>query len=351
MDWNGRVGAQFCRLTAVLLSAVFLTGCPSLYDTLPVDKLPYDFPKAKSRKVEFDSVDVLKKFEASEEETRDYRIGAGDHVLVEIWDHPELSAKHIVGPDGQITLTLAGPIRLQDLTRSEAAKAVNDSYARYYDNLAVTVRVEDYVSNQVLVLGRVTNPGIVPFQAGPPSLLEAIAHAGGLPVGGTGAEKAALGQAAVFRGRDKIAWIELKELLAGRNLALNIRLRRNDVIYIPDADDQLVYVLGQVNTPGALGLSPGMTFLDALARAGGPTNDAAPDRIHLIRPSTGLNREIPLSRVLAPDPELNAALQVGDVIYVPANTVFKTGYIFEKLSPLNGFFFIQNFVRGAGGGS
>ena len=351
MDWTGQIGAQICRLSAIVLSAVFLTGCPSFYDTLPIDQLPIDFPRAERRKVEFDSVDVLRKFEASQEETRDYRIGAGDHVLIEVWDHPELSAKHSVGPDGQITLTLAGPIRLEDLTRSQAASAVNESYTRYYDNLAVTVRVEDYVSNQVLVLGRVSNPGAVPFQAGPPSLLEAIAHAGGLPVGGTGAEKAALGQAAVFRGREKIAWIELKDLLAGRNLALNIRLKRNDVIYIPDSDDQLVYVMGQVNTPGALGLSPGMTFLDALARAGGPTNDAAPDRIHLIRPSTGLNREISLSKILSPDPDLNAALQVGDVIYVPANTVFRIGYTFEKLSPMNGFFFIQNFFKNAGGGS
>lgn len=333
------------------VATLLLTGCVSFYDTLPIDQLPFDFPKSERKKVEFDTVEVLQQFEADAETSKDYQIGAGDHVLVEVWDHPELSAKHIVGPDGQITLTLAGPLRLEGLTRSGAAQAINRSYGQYYENLAITVRVEDYVSNQVLVLGRVTKPGMIPFQAGPPTLLEAIAHAGGLPVGGTGAEKAALGQAAVFRGREKIAWIELKELLAGRNLALNIRLKRNDVIYIPDSDDQLVYVLGQVRTPGALGLSPGMTFLDALARAGGPTNDADPERIHVIRPSSGLNREVPMSELLKPNPQLNVALQVGDVIYVPANTVFKVGYTFEKLSPLNGFFFIENFFKSTGSGS
>ena len=73
---------------------------------------------------------------------------------------------------------------------------------------------------------------------------------GGLPVGGVGAEKAVLTRVAIFRGRDKMVWVNLKNLLSGKELALNIRLQRNDVVYLPDGDDQLVYVMGEVARPG-----------------------------------------------------------------------------------------------------
>jgi hypothetical protein len=42
-----------------------------------------------------------------------------DIVVIEIWDRQELSGRHIIGPDGQVTLPVVGPIRLTDLTREE----------------------------------------------------------------------------------------------------------------------------------------------------------------------------------------------------------------------------------------
>jgi hypothetical protein len=89
-----------------------------------------------------------------------------------------------------VTLPVVGPIRLTDLTREEAAQTVAAALGPYYTVLVVTVRVEQYVSNRALVLGRVSKPGIIPFET-PPTLLEAITLAGALLVGGTGAEKAA----------------------------------------------------------------------------------------------------------------------------------------------------------------
>ncbi|MEZ5584693.1 MAG: hypothetical protein R3F37_19735 [Candidatus Competibacteraceae bacterium] len=44
------------------------------------------------------------------------------------------------------------------------------------------------------------------------------------------------------------------------DLALNIRLQRDDVVYIPDAFDTAVCVLGAVLKPGAYRLTPQMSF-------------------------------------------------------------------------------------------
>lgn len=282
------------------------------------------------------SLALLSEFEGPPED--EYTLAEGDELWLEVWEHPELSGKHIVGPDGRITLSQAGPIQLRGLSRAASAKSIADAYGKLYLSPLVTVRVDRYASNHVLVLGRVMKPGVLDFDT-MPTLLEAITRAGGLPVGGAGAEKAALARCAVFRGRDKVVWIELRKLLQGENLALNIKLHRNDVVYIPDSDDQLVYVLGEVHTPGAYRLTPTMTFLDALSLAGGPTRDANDKKIRIVRPSEHIDREISMNDLLSTKSEINVALNDGDIIYVQKRGLAKVGYVMEKIAPFTTFLF------------
>ena len=287
----------------------------------------------KDQKGELATTEILQEFEGPPEEA--YRLGPGDELRVDVWGRPELSGPQIVGPDGRLTIPIVGPVVVMDLTVEEASAAVTQTARRSYAEAFATVAITKYQANRVLVLGRVSNPGVLRFDT-PPTLLDAIARAGGLPVGGIGADKAALTRCAVFRGRDRVVWIDLKSLLTGRNLALNLRLKRDDVVYVPDANDQLVYVMGQVDRPGAYTLTPDMSFLDVLAQAGGPTPDAAPSRIKMVRPAMGLEKDIDINEFLAGSSAQNVALEEGDIIYVPSNTWFNIGYVLQKLSPLTG---------------
>jgi len=279
-------------------------------------------------------IELLSQFEAAEQ--TDYVLGEGDEIQLQVWGRPELSGKHLIGPDGRITLPYIGAFTVAGLTRSAAVAAAAQAWATLYDNLNVTVQVLQYESNRIYVLGRVANPGVLHF-AGQPTLLEAVTRAGGLPIGGVGAEKAALARCMVFRGKDKLVWIELRELLNGTNLALNIRLQRNDTLYIPDSDDQLVYVMGEVRRPGAVRMTPNMTFLSALAQAGGPTEDARTGQVRLVRPSANLERSFDLATFYRAGKDENVALQNGDVIYVSRSGIAKIGHVFQKLGPLTGW--------------
>ena len=73
---------------------------------------------------------------------------------------PDLSAKLVIGPDGRITLPLAGEVMLAGLTRSEAARAIETALSGYYPNLSAQVTVTKYTANRVLVLGAVARPGM-----------------------------------------------------------------------------------------------------------------------------------------------------------------------------------------------
>lgn len=266
---------------------------------------------------------------------RDYTIGEGDEIEMTVWDRPELSGKHLIGPDGKLTLPYAGPLTAAGLTRDELALSATQKWASYYSSLNTTVRVLRYDSNRIYVLGRVASPGVLRFD-GQITLLEAVTRAGGLPIGGVGADKAALTRCMVFRGRDKLVWIDLKSLLNGTNLALNIGLQRNDTLYIPDSDDQMVYVLGEVKRPGAVRLTPDMTFVNAIAQAGGATDDAS-SHVRLIRPGTGQETELDMKEFYKSAKTSNPLLQDGDIVYLSKNGAAKLGYILQKLGPLTGW--------------
>jgi polysaccharide biosynthesis/export protein len=266
-------------------------------------------------------------------------MGPGDEITVTVWGHDDLSGKHIIGPDGRVSIPIVGSQQLAYLTPDEAGRRITKALATDYLDPVATVEVDSYESNRVLILGRVTNPGILHFDTAP-YLLDALAKAGTLPVGGVGADKAAMNRCAIFRGRDEIVWINLRALLKGRDLSLNIPLRRDDLIYIPDADDQLVYVMGQVDKPGAHRLTPDMSFMDALAQAGGPTDNGAKDRIVLARPRIGTQTTIDVNEYLHAHAEHNYMLEEGDIIYVPQSRMAKIGYFLQQFNPVTQTLFL-----------
>lgn len=247
--------------------ALLLLGFALSFGLLAQDAQHQDFV-TKQKGHPPSPADFLREFDAPIE--TDYHLAEGDEIQIDVWNRPELSNKYIVGPDGKITLPYAGVLKVADLTRGEAERAALKMWQDSYENLNVTVSVLHYEGIRIFVLGRVAQPGVLHFDT-QPTLLEAVARSGAMPVSGSSTEKSGLTRCVVFRGKDKVVWIDLRSLLNGGNLDLNIHLRRDDTLFLPDSDDQLVYVMGDVLRPGAVRLTPDMTFMDALELAGGPT--------------------------------------------------------------------------------
>lgn len=323
----------------VLAMAGLLSGCGA-WETVP-DADPETFQRfdVPERSVRLATDEAVRAFRAETDDAADYRLGDGDEVFLEVVGRDELSGPHRIGPDGRITLSVAGPIMLRNLTRQGAAEAITKALNPYYRNIYVTIRVDRYNSNRVIVIGRVENPGTLSFDT-PPFLLEVLAKAGGLPLM---RKEQVLTRCSVIRG-NKILWVDLKRLLTG-DTNLNVRLQRDDVVYIPDSTDTSVYVLGEVKEPGVYRLTPQMSFLDVLTQAGGPTVDANTHSLHLVRPSKNAHVEIDLPDLLVPDPKLNVAIEEGDIIYVPRSNAAKFGYFLQRLNPFSILFAIRTLTN------
>jgi polysaccharide export outer membrane protein len=319
--------ASLALRSAAAAALVALAACSA--PVIPPEALAPPAPVAP-----FAASAALQAFDAVPEKS--YRLGEGDQVTIQVWERPDLSGGQTVGPDGIITLPVAGSLRITGLTREEAAAAVKAALVKFYADVTVTVRVDSYVSNRVFVLGRVRTPGVQQFTA-PPTLLEALSRAGGLAQDPT----ASLSHCAVIRGRDRMAWIDLRRLMEAGDLTLNLGLKPNDVVLVPEWEDQPVYVLGQVARPGVQRWMPGMTFLDVVARAGGTTRDALPSKVTVVRPSEDLRFTVSLTGLVGGNEAQNVFVRKGDIIYVPTNFMADIGYVLEKLQPFGWVFLAQ----------
>jgi polysaccharide export outer membrane protein len=281
-------------------------------------------------KLKANPLQTLRDFEPAADE--EYRLGKGDEITVDFAGRPDLTAKLVVGPDGRITMPLAGDVMLAGRTREEAAKDIVNLLSPYYTNLSAQITVTRYTANKVLVLGAVEKPGVVTFD-GTPTLLEALSRSG-LE---TGPNKAAQipERCAIYRGHDEVVWVDLKTLIDSGNPLADLRLRRDDVVYVPNGGERFVSVLGQVQHPGAVLLTGNSTLASVLADAGGFTEAAGnKPHIQIVDPATGTSRIISFNDLLNPDKATEVMPRPGEIVFVPQTGFYRATYVVQRLSPL-----------------
>lgn len=261
-----------------------------------------------------------------------YLLGPGDRFAFVVRGRPDISREEIiVSPDGEVALPRVGVLNVAGQSLRQVMETLQTRLLRFYDDPEVTLVMKHFQNNKVYVLGRVANPGAVHF-TGRGTLLEALSLSGGLPAD---TAKSFLSRCMIVRGKDMVIWIDLRDLLENGNMALNAGLRNNDVVFIPQSEDQVAYIMGQVLQPGVLLLRSTMTLLDAVMQAGGPTRDAE-GVVFLVRQvdGRGVVEEINLKEIIdRGDLRRNYLLKDGDIVYVEERGASKFNYYLSKLMP------------------
>ncbi|HUP18734.1 MAG TPA: SLBB domain-containing protein, partial [Gemmatimonadota bacterium] len=111
----------------------------------------------------------------------------------------------------------------------------------------VSVFVEEIVASTVTVQGAVLRPGVYEL-VGRKTLLEILGEAGGLM--GRENERAG-GTIKVLRGsaEDEVVEVDLERLLSGQTPTLDLTMRPGDIVLVPHALRNRVYVTGAVKRP------------------------------------------------------------------------------------------------------
>lgn len=300
----------------------------------------------------------------------DYLLGPGDEIEITVFEYDEYTGKKVILPDGTLTLPLVGSIVAEGKTTDELAQELALRLETLLVNPVVTVNLTTLRPVVVQVSGEVMRPGPLQLIEGM-TLSAALVQAGGIT------NYADVRQVAIQRnipnaGSNRIT-VNLWDSLNSEDAYNNLVLRSGDSIYVPrlaaDAtvDRRLlsqsslapetvkVRVVGEVNKPGEVAVSPNSSISSAVAIAGGPTDDARLSRVAFVR----MNEDGQIERQTVDLRNMIDTYQVqnGDVIIVPesnASTILDVASRFvvnPVSSVLNLFLGLDRFVDAVGGSS
>ena len=250
-----------------------------------------------------------------------YRIGPGDELSIDVFGIDELQRTVRVQPDGRIALPILGRLSLQKLTLEEAEARIATMLRerRLATNPEVFVTVTEYQSQGVFVQGAVARPGLYQVPGGR-RLVEVLSSAGGLSQRDPSGQKIFVMRSDGQVGEPRRMEVDAYRLLALADTSLNVLILPGDMIMVPEPLAAKVFVTGAVTAPGAVegSSATGLTVLQAITAAGGPTPRARLTEINVIRrqpDGTQQTFSVNLKRIRSGrDPDVQ--LQDGDTVVV-----------------------------------
>lgn len=206
-----------------------------------------------------------------------YRLGAGDVVIIDVWGASQETFQKTISPDGVVTIEGVGPIKLAGLSVSEATSRLRSQLGRYYSDCQVSLSLGENRSIVVQVMGEVVMPGTYTLSS-LSSAFNALYAAGGINEVGT------LRDIRVYRGGRVLANIDVYDYLVNGNSRGDVRLQDNDVIIVGPYDC-LVEVQGKVKRPMFYEMKSSESVQRLLQFAGGFTGNAFTKSVRLVRRS------------------------------------------------------------------
>lgn len=295
-----------------------------------------------------------------------YTLGAGDRILLDIFNVPEYSREYQVLVNGTVNFPLIGSVSLDGLTLEQAGNFISQQYARFLRRPIVTVSLVAPRPLQIALAGEVNRPGsyTVPYTGAgggvqQPTLSQALVLAGGIT---QAADLGGVRVRRVQRGGTQVFNLNLWSLVRGGDLSQDLTLRDGDSIFIPTttsvnlADAPIkantnlyptqtqpfnIVVAGEVTRPGpytvqaSQGGAP-ITVSRALQVAGGITQSADISQV-LVRRQTRTGAEqsavVNLNALLqGGDRRQDLILQEGDTIVIPTSREVNTAQSLELAS-------------------
>ena len=211
---------------------------------------------------------------------------------------------------------MLGELEVAGLTTAETETKLKTRLEEsFLQRATVTVRVIEFRSRPISVIGAVRTPGTLEI-SGRWNLLNAITDAGGLAE--AHGEVVHILRRAPNGLHDQLT-VSLHDLLVDADPSVNIPIFSNDVISVPRAAPITVYLMGEVGSTGELTFRANQrpTLLTAIAQAGGLTKRASPKISVKRRAEDGTRYEIVVRyKQLLNGEREDLPLEDGDLIVV-----------------------------------
>ncbi|AAD35722.1 sugar transporter [Thermotoga maritima MSB8] len=269
-----------------------------------------------------------------------YTIRKGDVLRIEVVGYPDLTRSCAVDIEGAITFPYVGRVKVEGLSVDQVTDLLKERLSRSFSEPEVIVSLQQIAPRNVYVSGvvnRVVNMGIEDLSVS--ELLSLLS---------VDLSSVDLSKVKVLRD-GKVFELDLSSLLWGEAPEKDVMLQENDQVILPEKSyTEFVKIVGAVSKPGIYPYRREMTLLDAVAAAGGTTQESSGKIIVLSKDETVEVSEKDIY-------QKNLLLKPGDTVHVQkiderfayvVGAVARPGmYTFSREESLT----LKNLIAKAGG--
>ena len=238
------------------------------------------------------------------------QLGPGDSVAVQVYGQPDMGATVYVSDDGTIPMPLVGAVQVAGMSPAAAARQIEGALrtGKFLVDPHVTITVTQSRSQRVSVLGEVGTPGRYTIESNE-TIFDLLAQAGGTKE--TSADVAYLMRPDKNGNMERFE-VNLKSFTREQKALPTQLLQGGDSVYVPRAEQ--FYIFGEVTAPNMYRIEPGMTVIQAIARAGGITARGSKSRLEIKRKGAD-GREVTIKAKGSDPVQANDVIRVKESIF------------------------------------
>jgi protein involved in polysaccharide export with SLBB domain len=219
---------------------------------------------------------------------KNYIIGPGDEILLDIYGNSEASYTLKVTPDGTVNVEYAGVIKVAGLTIEAATSRIRSRMIKVYPGLSngstkINLALGNIRSIKVILTGEVQKPGAYTL----PSLATVF---NALYSSGGPTENGSFRSVELIRAGKIVENYDIYDFLLKGELKASMILQDQDIIRVPVYNSR-IEIVGEVKRPGLFELINGESFNDLLRFSGGFTENAFKTRVKVLK-NTDTERRI-----------------------------------------------------------
>ena len=247
----------------------------------------------------------------------EYRVGFGDVLEIVVFGNDDLTRTTTIQPSGVIALPLLGEVQVAGLTAVEVQRKLTTLLARdFLVNPQLEVKIKEYQSQSVSVVGEVNLPGRKPLR-GRTRLIDVLVEAGGFRATASG-EVVITRLEGTFEGGTTTLKVRLGSATPTPQDQVNLELPLVNGDIITAAPKYYVTVEGEVNRPGRYAIDAELTVTGAVSLAGGLTRFGSNSlRLRRVDPETKDTKILELDlKAIRNGKQEDPVLEANDVITV-----------------------------------
>lgn len=219
---------------------------------------------------------------------KNYILGPGDEIIIDVWGASENTIRGIISPDGDINIANIGPVYLNGLTIQEANRFLQKEFSKIYSGISgntsqIKLSLGQNRSIQVNILGEAKSPGTYTLSSFA-SVFHALYAAGGV------SEIGSMRDIKLVRNNKTIQSVDFYEFILRGEKPSTYMLEDGDVILVPTYKN-LVKLEGKIKRPMFYEMTENETLMALLKYGGGFSGDAFQKNLKVFR-KNGLEQEV-----------------------------------------------------------